>query len=57
MTPGFLALSSEYADLGTLREYMGRCSRQVNHAFPRQIIAFPALTTGLAGPQLPNMRH
>ena len=30
LTPGFLAIASEYADLGSLRDYMGRCSRQVN---------------------------
>jgi len=29
LTPGFLAIASEYADLGSLRDYMDRCSRQV----------------------------
>ena len=30
LTPGHLALAFEYADLGTLRDYMGRCGRQVH---------------------------
>ena len=30
LVPGYLAIASEYADLGPLADYMGRCSRQVS---------------------------
>ena len=51
LTPGFLAIASEYADLGSLRDYMGRCSRQVSVLLGKLSATSYQATQQLAGTQ------